>query len=361
MAAALGAHTVETLQALEAAGAGVAASLAALRRSLEQRERNVSDASGAEGALLRQMAEDEADAGELMQRRHAWLATEERRQLSLRAALDERRAEAASQAASIEEDIWEVSSWSTSQERILLEASGERFETTGSTLRRSPWFARLLDELKSTSRSADACAQAAATDARARKRLRKDAPIFLCLERDDRYFRVILSYLRLGADDAAAAAILGESTAGNEEIQEEDREALLSEAIFFELYDLAGKLLRPPVGAEVQVRLLSKAELEAAGVEALLPHEVCGTWHAPGRCLHLGCRRGGTALVRGIVVAATFAGESSKAPRWTVECHGQTFADLPRDRLLPTVAPACPAGDVLPSAPPAAAFVVAGA
>ncbi|CAK0887555.1 unnamed protein product [Prorocentrum cordatum] len=290
---------------LEAVEAGLRASLAAVRRDLEAREWRLEGLarSGAPVARLGEVAAREARAHEEASRTSAAPASRrEARARSVEADAASVAEEEDALAASLEEveaEMWKLVD--AGRERVVVVVQDTLFEASAASLRRSPRLARELS----------AAAAAAAPPAAA-------GPV-LHLRRDAASFGAVLEYLRHGR---ASGHIF-------EGLPRAQRAQLLEEAAFFELDDLAGALAEPPVGASVVVRLQS-ARLAQRGIDAILLHEACGSWHAPGACVEPACRAGGAAACRGEVRGYAHGAE----PLWTVECHGFLFG-VPGLGLVP--------------------------
>jgi len=121
---------------------------------------------------------------------------------------------------------------------------------------------------------------------------RDDAGAFF-IDRDWAHFALILDYLQFGI--ASLHNHLGS-------LGHQERAALLEEAAFYRLPELAGAAAEPPVGSAAVVRLPSQ-ELAARGIQEPLHHDACSKWHAPGACsdLPVGCTLLGTATLTCIV------------------------------------------------------------
>jgi len=291
---------LETLAAIELS---LCAALRAVREDLEQREQRLGDIDGKWRAWMSKIAECERIAWMKMQRTRVQLEEECRQHRAECRRVKRQRRELEVFLAGLTSEMGTVTAWNL--DRVKLEVGGVAFEASEATLRRSPWLARELSD------ALIACEQPCAPQSRRRNTT-------LRVERDGGHFRAVLNYLRVGTRCLHSLESLPKAA----------RAGLLKEAIFFELPDFAGALAEPPVGSDVHVTLPSN-DLAARSIDATLLHDVCCSWHAPGRCFHARCRRDGMATTVGVVSAYMHDMVESK---WMVECHGQVF-QVPRKQI----------------------------
>jgi len=273
------------------------------RNRFQKGEQQIADACGGWRQLMSAMATAEVASHESLVARRERLEREVHRRRSALAGLERCQGGLDRLRDEIAAEMWELVACASNV--VELEVGGQCFTASARVLRRSPWFARQLDALRHGTRGA------------------RDAPI--CVDRSGAIFRILLNLLRMGPSYLPVVEL----------VVGPHRRALLEDAIFFELPAIAGVLAEPPVGAVVSVSLPS-ASLSKRCEDVILQHDLCGTWHAPGRCLQLRCRRRGVAVASGVV--RLYKHDASK-PTWEVECYGHSFS-VHKEQLLPHPVPA---------------------
>eukprot|EP00927_Polykrikos_kofoidii_P026803 TRINITY_DN23802_c0_g1_i1.p1 TRINITY_DN23802_c0_g1~~TRINITY_DN23802_c0_g1_i1.p1 ORF type:complete len:430 (+),score=64.93 TRINITY_DN23802_c0_g1_i1:155-1291(+) len=315
------------LAALEAVGAAVAASLQAVRAGYERCDQEIDREST---AWLRRMAA--AAASEVRERAALEARKEELEKAAQQCRVEQRALKRRRRGLDelrnvISSEVWEAIA--RAADRVPLEVDGEYFEASVHSLRRSPWFARKLSEVSSWCDGGET-GVSFLTCARSWPMLR--------VPRKGVHIRPILNFLRAGLGN-----IVGLMT----HLSEQERAAILAEAIFFELPSLAGQMAVPQTNCEVEIAIPS-ATLQARGVNAVLYHKTCESWHEPGRCFRLSCRREGHAITSGVVrsygrrpnsiakeAEATDCSSVWGQPVWMVKTHGELFEVLLSQLVVP--------------------------
>jgi len=278
-------HEVMAAEALAALGDALSTSMQVVCAGLRQCEATVGKAEGQWKDALDGVARWEDTTRAQMQGRHEELEAASNQRRAAWKELQRKRCKLETRWNGIEQDMWEVIELGS--DRVPLDVGGQRFEASAWTLRK--WFAERLDGTS----------------------MGRRLPI--SLDRNAETFKWILSYLRAKHTDWRESI---------SHMADGQRKSLLDEAHFFGLTQLAGILVNPAVGSHVKLSIPS-SRLEAAEVESVLAHDLCGSWHVPGRCFNLECRQSGAAFTTATVVSYDHC--TSCGPKWTVRCHGHCF------------------------------------
>lgn len=159
------------------------------------------------------------------------------------------------------------------QGHIKLNIGGSVFETSTDTLQASHWFSTLLS---------------------GKFQVKLDPRGAVFVDRDGTNFKVILNFLRMGAN-----AFKGSDLSAQQKLQ------LIEEAEYYQLQELSGLLASPAVGQKAKVRIPSKKLEELNITEELLhecdgpsPSDHCKGKHPPGKCNCWRCSWGGSYVTR---------------------------------------------------------------